>query len=130
QVAADLVRRQQGKSADMAMLMIIDVDDFKHVNDTMGHLIGDRVLVETSERLSRVLGRDSLVARLGGDEYVVYRSGGVTDADIANDPQAILEIFKAPFRVMGEVLSVNVSIGIVTSRDAADDLDGLMTKAD
>ena len=135
QVEADLERRRHAKTAsiktaDLAMLMIIDVDDFKHVNDTMGHLIGDRVLVETSERLSRVLGRDSLVARLGGDEYVVYRSGGVAEADMKADPQAILDVFQAPFRVMGEVFAVNVSVGVVTSRDAADDLDALMTKAD
>src|SRR5690606_16163981 len=88
QVEADLERRRHGKVQDMAMLMIVDVDDFKHVNDTMGHLIGDRVLIETSERLSRVLGKDSLVARLGGDEYVVYRAGGVTPTDTDRDPRA------------------------------------------
>jgi diguanylate cyclase (GGDEF)-like protein len=130
QVEADLERRRHGKVQDMAMLMIVDVDDFKHVNDTMGHLIGDRVLVETSERLSRVLGEDSLVARLGGDEYVVYRAGGVTLADTVSDPEAILAAFGDAFEVAGEVFAVNVSIGVVTVTDAADDLDGLMTKAD
>ena len=59
QVEADLERRRTSArhGSDMAMLMIVDIDDFKHVNDTMGHLIGDRVLVETSERLTRVLGK-------------------------------------------------------------------------
>jgi diguanylate cyclase (GGDEF)-like protein len=114
----------------MAMLMIVDIDDFKHVNDTLGHLIGDRVLIETSERLSRVLGRDSLVARLGGDEYVVYRSGGVQLSDTVTDPEAILGGFRGPFEVEGEVFSVNVSVGVVTLTDGSDDLDALMTKAD
>ena len=143
QVEADLERRRHGrrsgekaanaragKGNDMAMLMIVDVDDFKHVNDTMGHLIGDRVLIETSERLNRVLGRDSLVARLGGDEYVVYRAGGVVESDTVTDAQAILGAFDGPFEVAGEVFSVNVSVGVVTITDGADDLDGLMTKAD
>ena len=130
QVEADLDRRRHGRASDIAMLMIVDVDDFKHVNDTMGHLIGDRVLIETSERLSRVLGRDSLVARLGGDEYVVYRSGGVKLSDTISDPQAILAAFAGAFEVSGEVFSVNVSIGVVTVSDGADDLDALMTKAD
>jgi diguanylate cyclase (GGDEF)-like protein len=130
QVEADLERRRNGRTQDMAMLMIVDIDDFKHVNDTMGHLIGDRVLVETSERLSRVLGKDSLVARLGGDEYVVYRAGGVQLTDTVNDPQRILEAFRDAFEVSGELFSVNVSIGVVTVTNAPDGLDSLMTKAD
>ena len=130
QVEADLKRRRHGRLVDPATLMIVDVDDFKHVNDTMGHLIGDRVLIETSERLTRVLGKDALVARLGGDEYVVYGSGNGVDTDPRADAEAILQAFADPFDVEGEVFAVNVSIGIVVVRDALDDLDGLMTKAD
>jgi len=133
QVEADLERRRSGRTRagnDMAMLMIVDIDDFKHVNDTMGHLIGDRVLIETADRLRQVLGKDSMVARLGGDEYVVYRATGVQTSDIDSMPNAILQHFRAPFDVEGEVFSVNVSVGVVTVTDGADDLDGLMTKAD
>lgn len=129
QTEADLERRRHSKNPGTTMLMIVDVDDFKHVNDTLGHLIGDRVLVETSERLGRALGHDSLVARLGGDEYIVYR-GGVTAEEAVSDPQAILDAFHLPFSIMGEVFSVNVSIGIVLSADPADLLDDLMTRAD
>jgi diguanylate cyclase (GGDEF)-like protein len=133
QVEADLERRRRSRGRrpdDMAMLMIVDIDDFKHVNDTMGHLIGDRVLIETSERLVSVLGKDSLVARLGGDEYVVYRSGGVELDDTVTEAEAILAGFRGPFAVEGEVFSVSVSIGVVTVTDGSDDLDALMTKAD
>src|SRR5690606_1540565 len=90
QVEVDLERRRQARNPGTSMLMIVDLDDFKHVNDTLGHLIGDRVLMEASERLSRVLGEHCLVARLGGDEYIVYRGGGVTTEDASNEPQAIL----------------------------------------
>jgi diguanylate cyclase (GGDEF)-like protein len=130
QVDSDLERRRYGQVRDPAMLMIVDIDDFKHVNDTMGHLIGDRVLVETSERLTRVLGKDALVARLGGDEYVVYRASGVGTDTIQRDAAAILEAFSRSFHVSGEVFSVNVSIGVVTFAATTDGLDGLMTKAD
>ncbi|MEO8758068.1 MAG: EAL domain-containing protein [Devosia sp.] len=130
QVGADLERRRTKKTAGTVMLMIVDIDDFKHVNDTAGHLVGDRLLVEAAERLKRALGLNSLVARLGGDEFVVYRSGDMNAADVEQDPASILSAFKAPFSIMGESLSTNVSIGIVTSNEADEALDSMMTKAD
>ncbi len=111
-------------------LMIIDIDDFKHINDTMGHLIGDRVLVETAERISAALGEGALVARLGGDEFIVYRGGRAGGAPIAEDIEAILAAFRAPFQILGEVISSAVSIGVVVADDTEEDLDALMTKAD
>ena len=128
QVDADLKMRL-GADPATAMLMIIDIDDFKHVNDTLGHLIGDRVLMETSERLSRALGPHSILARLGGDEFILFRSGA-EEADARAEAEAILEAFRDPFTVMGEVFAANVSIGMVLSDDAEDDLDALMVKAD
>jgi diguanylate cyclase (GGDEF)-like protein len=130
QVAADLERRRTDAPDEMAMLMIVDIDDFKHVNDTAGHLVGDRLLVEAADRLKSAVGMAGLVARLGGDEFIVYRSGDVTSDDVTRDSGAILTAFQMPFSIMGESLSTNVSIGIVTSIDAADELDGMMTKAD
>jgi len=124
----DLARRG---GAGHAALMIVDVDDFKHVNDTMGHLIGDRVLMETAERLTAVLGQSCLVARLGGDEYVVYywSEDASRDLDVLR-ARAIIEAFQAPFQISGEVFSVNVSVGLVIAAETDRDLDGLMTKAD
>ncbi|HEY9011252.1 MAG TPA: EAL domain-containing protein [Devosia sp.] len=130
QAADSLERSKAHRADDGAALMIVDIDDFKHVNDTMGHLIGDRVLVETAERIGATLGRDTLLARLGGDEFIVYRGGPLSESEIEADVAAILAAFKAPFSVMGEVFSTNVSIGVVISRDPNDDLDALMTKAD
>ena len=130
QVQADLDRRRLSKYGDAAMLMIVDIDDFKHVNDTMGHLIGDRVLVESAERLKTTLGQDCLVARLGGDEFIVYRSGLPGTGDPTADAHAVLEMFRRNFDIMGEVFSTNVSIGLVASTEVADDLDALLIKAD
>ena len=70
------------------------------------------------------------MARLGGDEFIVYRSGDVGPDDASADSSAILTAFQSPFSIMGESLSTNVSVGIVTSTDTNDELDGMMTKAD
>ncbi len=130
QVAADLERRRTAATDEMVMLMIMDIDDFKHVNDTAGHLVGDRLLVEAADRLKNAIGMRGLVARLGGDEFIIYRSGDVGPDDPAIDSEAILEAFKAPFSIMGESLFANVSLGIVASTDTSEELDGMMTKAD
>src|SRR5690606_18329874 len=123
-------RRRTVAPEEAAMLMIVDIDDFKHVNDTTGHLVGDRLLVEAADRLKSAMGSKALVARLGGDEFIVYRSGSVSPEDADADSTAILEAFKAPFAIMGESLSTNVSIGIAITHDIDDDLDSMMTKSD
>jgi diguanylate cyclase (GGDEF)-like protein len=130
QVEADLQRWRQDQSRELATLMIIDLDDFKHVNDTQGHLIGDKLLVEAAHRLKQALGAKSILARLGGDEFIVYRGGAISAEQVTNDSQTVLAAFRAPFDLSGEHLSVNVSVGAVSSSRHEDDLSDLMTKAD
>jgi diguanylate cyclase (GGDEF)-like protein len=130
QVEADLGRWRASAGHDMATLMIIDVDDFKHVNDTQGHLVGDRLLVDAAQRLQTALGDRSVIARLGGDEFIVYRGGAPSSEQVMGDAQTVLAAFRPPFELLGEHLSVNISIGMVSSSDRSDDLSELMTKAD
>lgn len=130
QVELDLERRRTSSAPEPVMLTLVDVDDFKHVNDTMGHLIGDKLLVQASERLNRIVGPRGLLARYGGDEFMIYRSINVGEADIEVDPSAIIEAFKVPFDLDGEMVPVNVSIGVVYSAQSDNTLDALMTKAD
>jgi diguanylate cyclase (GGDEF)-like protein len=130
QVNADLDRLRAAAPGDLAMLMIVDVDDFKHVNDTHGHMVGDRLLVDAAERLTRSLGRNTLVARLGGDEFIVYRAGPFGEREVDAAASAVQAAFRLPFHIMGERLTVNISVGIVTTSSFEEDLDALMVKAD
>jgi diguanylate cyclase (GGDEF)-like protein len=130
QVEQSLKNRSRGKVRDTEMLMIIDIDDFKHVNDTMGHQIGDRLLIETAQRLRKALNSNAVIARLGGDEFVVYRSGISSDQEAMADAEAVLSAFKAPMNLLGHDVSPTVSIGLVAARNSDEQLDSLMTKAD
>jgi diguanylate cyclase (GGDEF)-like protein len=127
-VADDLlVRRDQSPPASHS-LMIIDIDDFKHVNDSFGHIVGDQLLVEVARRLRQVLTPDAVLARLGGDEFVIY--GGDTNDAVAERSEQVMQAFSKPFNLEGVTLNVNASLGLVTSAQAGDSLDDLMTKAD
>jgi diguanylate cyclase (GGDEF)-like protein len=130
QVEADLERRRHDETVPLATLMIIDIDDFKHVNDSQGHLVGDRLLIEAATRIRQALGARSIIARLGGDEFIAYRGGAATAEQVVNDAQTVLAAFRAPFDLLGEHVGVSVSVGAVSSERREDDLGVLMTKAD
>lgn len=126
----DLVaRRSLPGPAPTVALMLIDIDEFKHVNDSHGHILGDELLVQVSQRLATAMPVGAVLARLGGDEFVVYR--GVRDVAFCEaECEKILAAFATPFALNGVTLPVTVSIGLVTSTSASDALDDLMTKAD
>jgi diguanylate cyclase (GGDEF)-like protein len=129
-VAEDLAARNSSDQTSLIALMILDIDDFKHVNDTFGHIVGDRLLVEVGRRLREAVAPDAVLARLGGDEFIVYR-GDAIDVDTAKaDVEAIVATFRTPFAIEGMSLLSNVSVGLVTSTSPDDDLNALMTKAD
>ncbi len=130
-VSEDLASRERDTGpARTVALMILDIDDFKHVNDTLGHIVGDRLLTEVAKRLRVSVGIDAVLARLGGDEFIVYL-GTIADPDSADTAVGnIIAAFATPFAIDGMALSTNVSIGLVTSASPDDDLDALMTKAD
>ena len=93
-------------------VLLLDLDDFKLVNDSMGHAAGDVVLMEVGTRLARVLGPDETVARLGGDEFIIVTaSQGGSEACAALAKRLIGE-FSAPFRVTHAEVYLSVSIGI------------------
>jgi len=122
----DLASR--ARTGQPSALMIFDIDEFKHVNDSFGHVVGDNLLRQTASRLRAVLPPGTTLARLGGDEFIAL-SGSDTDGALA-DAEKVLDAFHEPFELEGHHLSVQLSVGIVCSADSSGELDELMTKAD
>lgn len=94
-------------------LLVVDVDDFKRINDTFGHATGDAVLVAISQAMTKVLRRYDLLARVGGDEFVVLLSG-------VGEKQAALVADKLSKSVVGIEPEVSVSIGMASQQDHDD----------
>ena len=114
---AELVPEDQpdGPVADGHALLLVDVDDFKTVNDGLGHLAGDRMLVSLAERVALRVRSDDMAARLGGDEFALLVScpGGMDDT--ARVADRLIEELSSPVDIDGRVLSVRVSVGIALS---------------
>ncbi len=113
-------------------VMFIDLDRFKDVNDTLGHVVGDGLLVAVAERLKAVVRDSDVVARLGGDEFVIVLSGltGSAGEHAALVASKIVREFERPFQVQGNELHSAPSIGIGIYPDDGSDGETLMKNAD
>ena len=117
-MAHDRDVRHGGRS----VLFLLDLDDFKSVNDTFGHQIGDQLLITLARRLEKVTRSPDTLCRFGGDEFI-YLAEGVTDeADTEKIVERLLGVFTEPFLVAGIVIDQNASMGVAVS-DAASDED-------
>ncbi|MDH0749431.1 EAL domain-containing protein [Pseudomonas sp. GD03842] len=93
-------------------LLLIDLDHFKHINDSLGHNLGDEVLKAVAERLTRLLEKGLTLARLGGDEFAVLVEGPYHAAQAAELAQSMLNGLREPFVIEGQSLFLTASIGI------------------
>jgi diguanylate cyclase (GGDEF)-like protein/PAS domain S-box-containing protein len=121
-----LVQRNERQLA----LMLIDLDNFKTINDTLGHQVGDELLVEVAKRLLASVRQSDLVARLGGDEFIVILPDIETPADAAHVADKILYSVSAPYCIDGHELRTSPSIGICLFPDDATESQDLIKKAD
>jgi diguanylate cyclase (GGDEF)-like protein len=112
-------------------VMFIDVDDFKTVNDSLGHSAGDQLLVSVAERLKECVRPQDVVARLGGDEFAVMVLDGraVHETAVAVTDR-VMKAFEEPMRVLGERVSTHVSIGIATNQQSSGRAEELIRDAD
>lgn len=111
-------------------LLLMDMDRFKQVNDTLGHLCGDRLLQEVALRLRQALRRADTVARWGGDEFAIVPSGTTDVPRAVLIAEKILAALEAPFTVAGQQVEVGASIGIAIYPQHGDDANALMRRAD
>lgn len=93
-------------------VIFIDLDDFKNVNDTLGHDYGDELLIQIAEKFSRCIENDDVLARTGGDEFLIFRNAMDTPEDAISTVEKLIEITRQPFNVKGESVAVSVSIGV------------------
>ncbi|MFF8871859.1 putative bifunctional diguanylate cyclase/phosphodiesterase [Streptomyces massasporeus] len=112
--------RRGHRESTTTCLLFIDLDDFKIVNDTLGHSVGDRLLCAVAERLSGTLRRTDTAARLGGDEFAVL----VEDAEQPVDAEVlaahVVRTLSRPFHLTVESVSVSASVGVATAQDSTD----------
>ncbi|MBN9698138.1 MAG: EAL domain-containing protein [Zoogloea sp.] len=111
-------------------LMLIDLDRFKAINDTLGHHVGDELLIQVARRLSATVRNSDIVARLGGDEFVVVLPDGADATDAAHVADKIVRAVSAPYQINGQEQRTSPSIGICLYPDDATEIGDLLKNAD
>ncbi len=111
-------------------VLLLDLDRFKEINDTLGHHYGDRLLESIGPRLAACLRPDDLLARLGGDEFALLLRRLGSPADAEGIARRIAEVLSEPFQLNGFAVEVEASIGIAWSGDSDADVDDLLRRAD
>jgi diguanylate cyclase (GGDEF)-like protein/PAS domain S-box-containing protein len=118
------------RNQHQAALMMIDLDRFKDINDTLGHQAGDKLLIQVAQRLLKAVRESDIVARLGGDEFVVVLPKIDSPADAANVATKVIIAISAPFALEGVEQRTSPSIGICLYPEDATEASDMLKKAD
>ncbi len=111
-------------------VLFLDLDHFKHINDSMGHVVGDRLLQEVAGRLRGVLRKQDMVARMGGDEFILVAEDLHEQRDAAQLAEKLLRVLSHPYQIQGRTFYLSASIGISLYPRDANDVDALVANAD
>ena len=126
----DTALKRAHRHGDHLALMFLDLDEFKNVNDTLGHEFGDRLLREVARRLSRCVRESDLVGRMGGDEFTVLLTD-IHEPDFVNSIVGkIRAAVSAPMEFGGRTMEVSVSIGVAVYPEHGHDREQLFRHAD
>ena len=127
QIERELQKAVHGKQF---ALLYIDIDEFKGINDSLGHHVGDELLKAVAARIKDCLEPGDLIARLGGDEFAVIQTGVGDRAAVAEFVARIYEAIRRPYQCLGHHLSTDASIGIALAPQDGTELDQLVKNAD
>jgi diguanylate cyclase (GGDEF)-like protein len=111
-------------------VLYIDIDEFKSVNDSLGHLIGDELLKSVAVSLNRCVVAPDFVARLGGDEFAIVQTAVKTPAEVTALVTQVFDAIREPYECLGHQLTTDASIGIALAPEHGVDLDQILKNAD
>ena len=114
----------------LVAVIFIDLDNFKTINDSLGHAVGDQLLVAFAHRLGKIMRSGDSLARLGGDEFVIVIEGDLGPARIDMFASRVFGLLEKPFRVGEHDLHVTMSMGITLAPTDGDDVETLLKNAD
>ena len=120
----------QSRATDPVAILLVDLDRFKAVNDTLGHPIGDKLLCAAAQRLRQFVRQNDLVARLGGDEFAIIQTGASQPAAAKSLADRLVHGFAEPFEIGDDQVQVGASVGVALSPDDGVDPDELLKRAD
>jgi diguanylate cyclase (GGDEF)-like protein len=115
---------------DALAVLCLDLDNFKSVNDTLGHPVGDALLKVVAERLLEGIGATGTVARLGGDEFAIVQTGAAQPVGATVLAQHLIETIAAPYEINGHSVVIGTSIGIAVAPNDGSDPDAILKNAD
>ncbi len=118
------------RTASPVSLLLLDLDNFKGINDAHGHLTGDAILLETARRLRSTIRKTDKVGRLGGDEFAILLQDTAGTERLEQIANKLIAIASEPIVTPDAEVCIGVSIGVASAPDHADDLTGLMRCAD
>jgi len=110
--------------------MSLDLDKFKAINDTLGHDVGDKLLIAVAGRLTSILRKVDTVARIGGDEFALLLWDVGIKEDAGKVAQKIVEEFERPFFIDGRKINNNVSVGVAIYPEDGKNIKVLLKKSD
>ena len=123
-----LARQQRAK--EKFVILAVDLDRFKSVNDTLGHPIGDQLLCKVADRLQSTLRPTDTVARLGGDEFAILQTDARSPGDAVTLARRLVDLLGRSYLVDGHLINIGASVGLALAPEDGTDPDGLAKNAD
>jgi diguanylate cyclase (GGDEF)-like protein/PAS domain S-box-containing protein len=111
-------------------VLCLDLDHFKQVNDTLGHAIGDQLLISAAQRIEACVRKTDTVARIGGDEFAIVQSGGELPIGSTSLAARLIESISKPYLIDGHQLAIGTSVGIAIAPEDGNDPETLLKNAD